>query len=101
MKKEFDLNDYLKDYEIIADDFEDIDDKVVTLYHKEVNIGKGLQLSLYTSGYAVLDFNGFEIVMFYWDEEADRLFQNIDNVKIAELFDMVYDKRCYPSFRNK
>ena len=64
---------------------------------KTLKINDKLELILYDRGQATLAYRHIEVETFYWDDEAERLFSDIDNVKISDLFAMMYRKRWISS----
>ena len=89
----FNLNDHLKECEIITEQLREVDRSIFTLRHKELRIGEELALYLYDSGQATLEYRKHEVETFIWDEEAAAMIADIDNVKMVDLFSMMYGKR--------
>lgn len=71
----------------------DVDRSVIKYIFKRLNITEHLTLILYDSGQATLEYRNNEIETFWWDDEAAEMIAEIDNVKISDLFSMMYSKR--------
>lgn len=89
----FNLNDFMKDLPIQKEEFGDIDGSIFTYNYKQLYITDYLKLILFDSGQATLEYRGHEIETFYYDEESEAMFAKIDELKISELFEMMYGKR--------
>lgn len=89
----FNLSDHLEQLEIITEHLDDVDGSTFTTKHKALKLGEQLTLYLYDSGQATLEYRDREVETFMWDDEAAAMFADIDNVKISELFAMMYSKR--------
>ena len=94
---EFNLAEHLQDCEIITEEYDDVGGGIYTIRYKALELGRHLRLLLFDSGQASLEYRRNEIETFYWDEESAELIADIDNVKIADLFAMMYSKRWVSS----
>ena len=89
---QFNLKDHMKHLDVITEIIEGTERS-----KKVLKLDEQLELILYDSGQATLAYRHIEVETFWWDDEAERLFADIDNVKISDLFAMMYSKRWVSS----
>lgn len=90
----FNLKEHLTDCEIIVETYPEWGDDEDTVFKKK-QLSDELTLYLFDSGQANIEYlgDGSSDNTFMWDEEAARLFDNINHVSAIELFRVIYSKR--------
>src|SRR5690625_3797648 len=89
----FDFEASLPGVDIEVEQLKDVDGSVLIFRYKKLALSDHLTLTLYDNAQATLEFDSNEIITFWWDDEAAEMIAEIDNVKISDLFSMMYNKR--------
>src|SRR5690625_10536 len=89
----FDFKQSLPHIEPETEELTDFDGSVLIYRFKKLALSDNLTLTLYDNAQATLEYRNNEIETFWWDDEAAEMIAEIDNVKISDLFSMMYSKR--------
>lgn len=89
----FDFNASLPSANSMEESFKEWDGSETIFRYKQLFITKELSLFLYESAQATLEFDGIEIITFYWNDDIEKMFNDIDNVKISELFNKMIETK--------
>lgn len=90
----FNLNVHLPGVEITVETYPETwgDNEVFEVVYKEKQLSDGLTLFLYESGQSALEFNDSSgsYIEFLWTEEVSEAFNNIDTIKVVDLFEILH-----------
>ena len=85
----FDFNASLPGVEIEVEQLKDFDGSDMSFRFKRLNITEHLTLFLYEDGQATLEYDGNELLTFYWSDEVERMLSRVDDVSVSEFFEVV------------
>jgi len=85
----FDFESSLAGADIEVEPLKDIDGSDMSFRFKRLNIAEHLTLFLFDDGQATLEFDGNELITFYWNEEVERMLERVDDVSMAEFFRVI------------
>src|SRR5699024_2298415 len=85
----FDFESSLPGADIEVEPLKDIDGSDMSFRFKRLNIAEHLTLFLFDDGQATLEFDGNELITFYWNEEVERMLERVDDVSMAEFFRVI------------
>lgn len=93
----FNLNDHLPEVEITVETYPETygDDEVYEVVYKKKQLSGELTVILHENGQAALEFNENKqsFVEFMWSKEVAEAFNNIDTIKVVDLFELLHRNR--------
>lgn len=87
--KYFNFEASLPDVEIEVEQLKDFDGSDMSFRFKRLNITEQLTLFLFDDGQATLEFDGNELLTFYWSDEVERMLERVDDVSVSEFFGVI------------
>lgn len=85
----FDFKASLPGADIEVEPLKDIDGSDMSFRFKRMNIAEHLTLFLFDDGQATLEFDGNELITFYWNDDVERMLSRVDDVSMAEFFGVI------------
>lgn len=85
----FDFEASLPGVGIEVEQLKDFDGSDMSFRFKRLNIAEHLTLFLYEDGQATLEFDGNELLTFYWNDEVERMLGRVDDVNVSEFFEVI------------
>lgn len=85
----FDFEASLPGAEIEVEPLKDIDGSDMSFRYKRLHIAEHLTLFLFDNGQATLEFDGNELITFYWSDEVEQMLGRVDDVSVSEFFEVV------------
>lgn len=85
----FDFEASLPNVDIKVEPLKDIDGSDMSFRFKRLNIAEHLSLFLFDNGQATLEFDGNELITFYWNDDVERMLGRVDDVSMAEFFGVI------------
>lgn len=85
----FDFESSLPGVDIEVEQLKDFDGSDMSFRFKRLNITEHLTLFLYEDGQATLEFDGNELLTFYWSDEVEEMLERVGDVSVSEFFRVI------------
>lgn len=85
----FDFEQSLPHIEPEIEELTDVDGSDMSFRFKRLNITEHLTLFLFDNGQATLEFDGNELITFYWNDDVEQMVRRVDDVSVSEFFRVI------------